>query len=172
MTTMDVLTLLIGFAVVWGLGVALLAAIAARDANERATGDLAWTIGCGWFVGAFLLTLWMRVLAQTRVPFGIASIGLPLAAATGLLAWRARTSNIFRWNGVFALLTGRNLVGWQRAIWLIIVGWLAVRFALLLADIVWRPLFPWDAWTQWGTKARVWFELRTMAPFVEASEWF
>jgi hypothetical protein len=168
---MDVLMLLFGFAVVWGLGVALLAAIAARDANEPATGDLAWTVGCGWFVGAFLLTLWMRVLAQIQVPFGIASIGLPLAAATGLLAWRAWTLNTFRWNSAFAPLTGRNLAGWQRAIWLIILGWLALRFALLLTEIVWRPLFPWDAWTQWGTKARVWFELRTMAPFVTASEW-
>src|ERR1700736_3797045 len=102
MTTMDVLTLLIGFAVVWGLGVALLAAIGARDANERATGDVAWTVGCGWFVGAFLLTLWMRVLSQIHLPFGIASVGLPLAAATGLLAWRARPLKIFRWNAVFA----------------------------------------------------------------------
>ena len=171
MTTMDVLMLLIGFAVVWGLGVALVAAIAPRDANEPATGELAWTVGCGWFVGAFLLTLWMRVLAQIQVPFGIASIGLPLAAATGLLAWRARTLNTFRWNGAFAPLTGRTLAGWQRAIWLIILGWLAVRFALLLTEIVWRPLYAWDSWTQWGTKARVWFELRTMAPFVTASEW-
>src|ERR1022692_3593710 len=140
MTTMDVLMLLIGFAVVWGLGIALVAAIAPRDANEPATGDLAWTVGCGWFVGAFLLTLWMRVLAQIHVPFGVASIGLPLAAAAGMLAWRARTLNTFRWNGAFASLTGRNLVGWQRAIWLIILGWLAVRFALLLPEIVWRPL--------------------------------
>src|ERR1700674_1642401 len=172
MTTMDVLTLLIGFAVVWGLGVALLAAIAPRDANERAIGDVAWTIGCGWFVGAFLLTLWMRVLAQIQVPFGVASIGLPLAATTGLLAWRARTLNTLQWTGAFTAMTGRNLAGWQRAIWLIILGWLAVRFALLLTEIVWRPLYPWDAWTQWATKARVWFELRTMAPFVTASEWF
>jgi hypothetical protein len=171
MTTMDVLMLLIGFALVWGLGVALVAAIAARDANEPATGDLAWMVGCGWFVGAFLLTLWMRVLAQIHVPFGIASIGLPLAAATGLLAWRARTLSNFRWNGAFAALAGQNLAGWQRAIWLIILGWLAVRFALLLTEIVWRPLYAWDSWTQWGTKARVWFELRTIAPFVTASEW-
>jgi hypothetical protein len=171
MITMDVLMLLFGFAVAWGLGVALLATIAARDADERTTGDLPWTIGCGWFVGAFLLTLWMRVLAQIQVPFGVASIGLPLAAATGLLAWRARTLKTVRWNGAFASLTGRNLAGWLRAIWLIILGWLAVRFALLLTEIVWRPLYPWDAWTQWGTKARVWFELRTMAPFVTASEW-
>jgi hypothetical protein len=168
---MDLLTLVFGFAVVWGLGVALLAAIAPRDAAERTAGDLAWTIGCGWFVGAFLLTLWMRGLAQIQVPFGIASIGGPLAATTGLLAWRAWTLKTVRWNGAFASLTGRDLAGWLRAVWLIILAYLAVRFALLLGEIVWRPLYPWDAWTQWGTKARVWFELRTMAPFVSTSEW-
>jgi hypothetical protein len=171
MTMIDALMLLLGFAVIWGLGVAIIAAIAGHAANEPATGDLAWTLGCGWFVGAFLLTLWMRVLALIQVPFGIASIALPLAAATGLLAWRARASNTFRWNDVVARLKGRNLAGWQRAVWLIILGWLAVRFALLLNEIVWRPLFPWDAWMQWGTKARVWFESRTMVPFVSGQEW-
>ena len=30
---------------------------------------------------------------------------------------------------------------------------------------------PWDAWSHWATKARVWFELKSMAPFVAASEW-
>src|SRR5450631_206347 len=171
MTMIDALMLLLGFAVIWGLGVAVIAAIAGRAANEPATGDLAWTLGCGLFVGAFLLTLWMRALALVQVPFGIVSIGLPLAVATGLLAWRARRSNTFRWNDVVARLKGRNLAGWRRAIWLVILGWLAVRFALLLNEIVWRPLFPWDAWMQWGTKARVWFELRTMAPFVTAEDW-
>src|SRR6266567_6730940 len=101
---MDVLTLLLGFALVWGLGIVLLAAIASRDANASATGDLAWTVGCGWFVGAFLLTLWMRLLAQIHVPFSIASIALPLLVAIGLLASRARTIKSFRWNGAFALL--------------------------------------------------------------------
>jgi hypothetical protein len=171
MNAMTGLMLLAGFAVVWGLGVALIAAISVRDTSGPAAGDLLWTVGCGWFVGAFLLTLWMRILAQIHVPFGVASIGLPLAAATGLLAWRARTLNAFRWSTAFASWTGRNLADWRQVLWLTILGWLAVRFALLLAEIVWRPLFPWDAWTQWGTKARVWFELRTMAPFVTASEW-
>jgi hypothetical protein len=168
---MDAIALLVGFAVVWVLGVALLAVIAPIDATLRAPGHVAWTVGCGWFVGAFVLTLWMRVLAQIHVPFGISSIGLPLVAVGGLLVWRAWRSKALRWDGVFASLTGRNLPGWHRAIWVIILGWLAVRIALLGAEIVWRPLFPWDAWTQWGTKARVWFELRTMAPFVTTAEW-
>jgi hypothetical protein len=171
MTMIDALMLVLGFALVWGLGVAVIVAIASRNANEPAAGNLSWSLGCGWFVGAFVLTLWMRVLALIQVPFGIASIGLPLAAVTGLLAWRARTLSTFRWSDVLAPLAGRNLAGWRRVIWLIILGWLALRFALLLNEIVWRPLFPWDAWMQWGTKARVWFELRTMVPFVSGAEW-
>jgi len=42
---------------------------------------------------------------------------------------------------------------------------------LLLGEVMRQPLFPWDAWTQWATKARVWFELRHMAPFVRAEQW-
>jgi hypothetical protein len=163
--------LLSGFALVWALGIALLAAVAVRDSTERAAGELAWTVGSGWFVGAFVLTLWMRVLALMHVPFGIVSIGLPLAGATGLLAWRANALGTFRWNGALQSLLGRNLAGWHRAIWLVILAWLALRFALLLTEIVWRPLYPWDAWTQWATKAKVWFELRTLAPFVNGSQW-
>src|ERR1700682_4572301 len=106
---MDVLTLLLGFAVVWGLGIVLLAAIASRDANASGAGDLAWTVGCGWFVGAFLLTLWMRLLAQIHVPFSLASISLPLLVAAAVLAWRARTLKTIRWHGAFARLTGGNL---------------------------------------------------------------
>jgi hypothetical protein len=132
----DALMLTFGFAVVWGLGIALIAAIAGRDGNEPTTGSFAWALGCGWFVGAFLLTLWMRILALIHMPFGIASIALPLAAVTGLLAWRARAANTFRWNDVLAPLMGGNLAGWRRAIWLVILGWLSVRFALLLNEIV------------------------------------
>ena len=168
---MGALMLLFGWAVTWGLGVALLAAIASRGSGDRPPENPAWTVGCGWFVGAFLLTLWMRVLALLHLPFGIASIGLPLAAATGLLAWRVKISHSLRWNGVIAALAGRGLVRWQRALWLFLLGWLAIRFALLLNEIVWRPLFPWDAWMQWSTKARVWFELRTIVPFVFDFEW-
>ena len=38
-------------------------------------------------------------------------------------------------------------------------------------EVLRRPLYPWDAWTQWATKARVWYELKTIVPFVTASEW-
>jgi hypothetical protein len=32
-------------------------------------------------------------------------------------------------------------------------------------------LYPWDAWVQWATKARVWYELSHIVPFVRADAW-
>jgi hypothetical protein len=49
---------------------------------------------------------------------------------------------------------------------------MALRLALLLFDVTLRPLYPWDAWTQWATKARVWYALKTIVPFVGAPTWF
>ena len=70
------------------------------------------------------------------------------------------------------VLAGADLAGSARVAWRALLGWLVLRFALLLAEAVSRPLFPWDAWSHWATKARVWFELKSMVPFVSTSEWF
>src|SRR5207248_7840187 len=60
---------------------------------------------------------------------------------------------------------------WQRIAWIVLLAWLAFRFATLAVEIASRPLYPWDAWSQWATKARVWYELRHMAPFVPGEAW-
>jgi hypothetical protein len=117
----------------------------------------------------------MRLLAVVHVPFGIAAIGAPLAAIAALATWltwrrhRATATTGVR-SSLHAFL-GANLGKEQRLLWFAVVGWLALRFALLLIEVVRRPLYPWDAWTQWATKARVWYELKTIVPFVAAPEW-
>jgi len=172
---MDILALIAGFGLPWALGASLLVAVKPRPSTWTEPGEIAWVLGCGWFVGAFLLTLWMRVLSAVGVHFGTAAIAAPLTAVTGALAWLAwrRTGAelvpaLRRWPGALA---GRDLDNRRRAFWLALLVWLALRFALLLGEVLRRPLYPWDAWTQWATKAKVWFELRTMAPFVNASDW-
>jgi len=168
---MDFLSLFFGLTIVWVLGGAALTLVARPPSTPWSDGDVAWIMGSGWFVGAFLLTLWMRLLSAVHIPFSVISIGVPIAAIACLLAWRARMLTAPPWSGACATAVGRHLSGWKRAVWLVLVAWLAIRFALLLNEILWRPLFPWDAWSQWSSKARVWFELRTMAPFVTTSEW-
>ena len=171
---MDVVALWIGWALAWALGIALLAALHGRRTPWSTPGEVAWIAGCGWFAGQFLLTLWMRALSAAGVRFGITAIGVPLAALTALAAWLAWRRNRDASRSVVAALRGigaQSLGAAPRMLWFTLLGWLALRFVLLLAETLRRPLYPWDAWTQWATKARVWFELGTMAPFVTASEW-
>ena len=81
---MDIVALACGFAVPWILGAALILAFPPGNATPKRSGTLAWTLGCGWFAGAFLLTLWMRALSAAGVPFGVAAIGVPLAVVSGI----------------------------------------------------------------------------------------
>ena len=60
----------------------------------------------------------------------------------------------------------------RRALLYVLVAWLALRFVTLLLDVVWTPLYPWDAWIQWATKARVWYSLGQIVPFGRTEAWF
>ena len=64
------------------------------------------------------------------------------------------------------------LSGGARVGWWLLLAWLVVRFVLLGIEVAWQPLYPWDAWTQWATKARVWYELGRIVPFAGADAWF
>ena len=66
---------------------------------------------------------------------------------------------------------GRGLDGRSRLLWFALLAWLALRSLLLFAEVATQPLYPWDAWMQWATKARVWFELKAWVPFVNTDAW-
>lgn len=171
---MDILALWLGWLLVWAFGVATLASLRTAAAVERA-GAMALIIGCGWFVGQFALTLWMRLLALAGVRFGIVAIAAPIVVLTALAAWLAwrRGGRDSRNNAraVLRALGGAQFSHERRLAWCAILAWLTLRFALLLIEVLRRPLYPWDAWTQWATKARVWYANGTIVPFGFESAW-
>ncbi len=169
---MDALWVIVSLALPWLLGVAVLFALGWPRGGFD---DVPWLLrkGFGYSVGALLLTLWMRLLSVAGIPFGRMSIALPLLTiAAALLAWGARAQ---RSPGAGQALRSSlvivTLPRWQKAVWIALLAWIAVRFGLLAAEIAWRPLYPWDAWVQWATKARVWFELGRIAPFGNPEQW-
>src|SRR4029077_18327919 len=86
---MGIVTFVAGLLLPCLLGIAVLAAIRDTTRSLAAPGEIAWIVGAGYLAGAFLLTLWMRVLSLAGIPFGAAVIGLPLALATVALAFVA-----------------------------------------------------------------------------------
>jgi hypothetical protein len=171
----DALRIGFGWVVPWAFGTSLTLVLQSR--SKPPTGNIAWIVGCGWFVGAFVLTVWMRLLSLSGIRFSIASIAIPLMVATIALVVfeirrepRAKLAAFVR--GAWGELSGRELKGWKRALWLAIVVWLVLRALVLLFDVVTIPLYPWDAWIRWATKARVWFEMGRIVPFERSEAWF
>ena len=170
---MDALTLTFSLALPWLLGIAVLLALDWPRGQSPGVA-LALRAGFGYCVGAVLLTLWMRATSLAGLSFSGWSIALPLTLATALLfAYAARTRPA-SWSdarhGAIAAFRV-ELPRWQRIVWFALLGWLAIRFALLATEVALRPLYPWDAWVQWATKARVWYEQGHIVPFVREDVW-
>ena len=173
MNVTDIVMLLAALLLPWLAGGAIVAAL--PGARAEPAGRPAWIAGAGWLLGVFLVTVLMRGLALAGIPFGRLSIALPLAviaaAALFVVSRRAGWPSRERAAAGRDALAGRALAGTARVAWLALLAWLAVRFAMLLADVLWQPLYPWDAWIQWATKAKVWYSLRTIVPFEFAEQW-
>ncbi len=166
-----------GLLLPWLVGVAVI--LAGRSARRplHAPGEIAWVAGSGYFLGAFMLTLWMRALSSVGVSFSVGAIGAPLlglAVALGVYVQRRDGGAVLRaiLASLQALFDPPALAGGARVAWRLLLAWIALRFALLGFDVLYQPLYPWDAWTQWATKARVWYELARIVPFANADEWF
>jgi hypothetical protein len=175
---MDILAFIVGLKLPWLLGIAALAAVRETRRPADAPGEVAWTVGVGYLVGAFMLTLWMRALSLAQIPFGIVAIGAPLLLATAALAvvaWRRHGGASLAAAAIGALrafMSPPNAARATRIAWQLLLAWIAVRYVLLALEVIWQPLYPWDAWIQWATKARVWYEQGRIAPFARAQEWF
>ena len=173
----DALRLGVGWAVPWILGASLLTTSRDSAGSFHRTGEIAWVVGCGWFIGAFALTVWMRILSALNVQFSWASIAGPLVIAAASLAaltahHGSRRERIEGARAAWNELRGAALSRWKLALWFATLAWLALRSLILLFDVVTLPLYPWDAWIQWATKARVWYELGHIVPFERSDPWF
>jgi hypothetical protein len=169
----DALRLAGGWALVWLFGWLAVAAILRRGLRQRPGQSWAWTVGCGFFAGAFIVTVWMRALSFVGMRFSIASIALPLVIVSIALAVLVRRRAVAEQRSEAASADDvAPLSGGKRALLYVLVGWLALRFVALLLDVVWTPLYPWDAWIQWATKARVWYSLGQIVPFGRSDAWF
>lgn len=165
---------IVALGIVLFLGTALLAACLSGASELREPGRMPWLLGAGFLVGVLALTLLMRAEAAIGIPFGLASIGVPaLALATpgAVAAWRRRALQAQAWRGPLAPVEDSATTGPARVAWYAMLAWIALRIALLATEVALRPLFAWDAWSAWATKAKTFFAMRTIVPFVDTAGW-
>jgi hypothetical protein len=164
---MGFLGLAVGMMLPWLLGLVWLRALW-RDKDSTA-----WPVwlGYGYVLGALVTTLVMRMLDMLNITFSFMSISLPLIGITTVGALLRKKIPSYNRNSVLVNGGWCNQLRWQQTLFIFLIAIIILRFAGLGLEIIWRPLYAWDAWNQWATKARVWYEWGRLVPFVPADIW-
>jgi hypothetical protein len=121
----------------------------------------------GLTAAALLLGLWGRLGLELTIYPVLLALGMSALLASHLIRSKATGAVVRSENGK----TAQRLSVWQRILFGAILLWLVLRIAGLALEVWWEPLFPWDAWTTWALRARVWSELRELVPFIAPSDW-
>lgn len=121
-------------------------------------------LGYGYIIGLIAVTLLMRIMSFFEIRFGFFAISMPVLALIAIGWWLGRKAPSCR-------LRFPDLSPGPRLIFRLLMLLIVFRLLTLGLELTWRPLYPWDAWAQWATKARVWFEFGRIVPFVAPQEW-
>jgi hypothetical protein len=160
----DALRLLAALALPWLAG-----AMVVRAALSRTRDGNPWVeAGYGHFAGIVLLTVLMQVTGRVGPGLSVPVIGGALLAIAFGGWWLCR-----RW----AMPEGDEkpsriaMPTVLKAAVTCMILLLLLRAGTLASEVLVRPLFPWDAWSQWATKAKVWSALRELVPFIGYDAW-
>ena len=154
------------------LGVALVRLqLRQRPPNEMLGPSLNWplVIGYGGVIGALLTTLLMRLFSLLGVAWNFWLLCGVMTTAAILLHLisqnNQRGSMGSRGEHSGPPRVAKPAEAWLKWMFYSLLGLLVLRFINMSFEVLQRPLYPWDAWTQWATKAKVFFEHQGMVSF-------
>ena len=149
-------------AVPWLVGATLIW-VAVRQVPQR--GNVALALGLGFPAGMALIALLTYVVLRLGLPNPAVWATSALFVLTLILVWRFRR---YQPQPPPALLR-TSVLGWAVIVALSVA--VVAHWYLLWGELNARPVFPWDAWSAWGVKAKIWFYLQEYVPVVGFSEW-
>ncbi len=155
---MSVAAIAVSQLIALALGAALAGLVVMRGQGYAAT-----LAGYGFALGSIAITLLMRIWSAVGIEWKF----VPLALAASVLAVIAGAFALREWRRQPAPAHAPAAAGWARNLEFALWAMIALHVGLALCEAWLRPVFPWDATAQWATKARVWFELGRIVPFVD-----
>lgn len=157
---MSALTLFLALITPWILGVAWLRGDASLNRPGTVPMVLGYGLILGWLITAVTIRLW-----------GAAGWSLGFWPLLGVLGAVTAAGFVVgaRWRWPTVETSDNSLFSW---LVLVMGALILIRFVSETAEILWRPLYPWDAWVNWAPKAKLWFGLGRTVPILAPNEWF
>jgi hypothetical protein len=153
---------------------ALATVIVRRTCFESGPGSVGASVGYGFFLGLLPAAGLFGLQGHIGLPLNPWPIIAAMLAVLVALSWwlRARLTIVAREITASELTRALWPEGrWSRLLAIGILAWVAIRFATLAFAVSTYSLFPWDAWTTWALRAKVWTELGQWVPFVAPDVW-
>jgi hypothetical protein len=143
------------------LGTGVVAMLVGRPRTPTA---YAGTLGDGFVLGALLCALAVAALGRIDVSRIVPALS-PILLALGIAAW---TWALLRPHSTAVIPRDEGRL--HPLLW-ILLALLAVHAALMMDEILLRPMYPWDAWAAWLLKPKAWMLGGHLDPFVPFDEW-
>lgn len=160
----DGLRVLTAVAIPWIAGTLLLRAFAPPRGDDGLWRD----IGYGHFAGVLLLVVLLKGADAVGLGLSFVPVAALLVVVAAVAGWFGRRHRAAAHDAGVPRASASRVI---RALAWVALALIAVRIGSLAAEVLVRPLFPWDAWSQWATKAKVWSALREMVPFIAYDAW-
>lgn len=168
---MGVTGLVIALLLPWALGCVWVSLLWKKSGNRSRSRlvDSLFVLGYGYPSGIIMVTIIMRSASYFDIRLDFLPLSLFIGACISVAAYlhwsipnRSTHPNYCRSNSPHT---------WEKIVTLVLLSLLFVRFGNMFMEIVWRPLFPWDAWMHYAPKAIVWSEWHDLIPVVSHVEW-
>ncbi len=136
---------------------------------QRQQVNLPRAVGYGFFLGYFICS---AAIYCVYAIFG----HLSATMVTGLLLALSALGLFLSWqkyrNGWLAIPVKAPVIKRQdKWLLLLLLALTTAHLAVAAYDAYNRPLLPWDAWTTWTYRAKIWFLNQDLSPFIGAEAW-
>ena len=142
---------------------AILLGMLGRPLNRLGVG---FATGAGYLLGVAFVALlnWLgqwHPWPDSPLPVAVVLLMVTVAGVWLLLRQHAGTRPV----------PGERLAPLPLLSWSILLVMLVVNGYMMAGEALTRPIYPWDAWSAWSVKARVWIELGSEVDFVSFQQW-
>lgn len=137
----------------WILGFALL-----KPFLQQRQGYVLFSLGAGYVLGWFVITLIFRFYGYLQRPFDIYELAVIVSvAACSLLFIKTEKGNYLEPEIVNSTFNNRLLAA-------LVILPLLYRWGLSGVDLLSKPVFPWDGWYSWSAKAKAFYYAQDTIP--------
>ncbi len=142
---------------------------------ERRPGRWPFVVGHGFVLGTVATGLLLRLQGSVTGSLAPAPLLIFLAlaaAAAARLAWRNRRGASPHYAHSLPAEPERAPAVWVRTLCVVLLAWLALRYAGWVVEVTQQALYPWDAWTTWAYRAKAWVLAGAPVPVVSPEAWW